>query len=347
MINAAERHVDRGNVGTRPGSRVGSPVAANVVRVVAAMLASATLTFLVAGAAAAQAPDRAPDQARANAEALRELPADAVTRLPRSDATDDPDTSPVWRKVRVSLFQDRPITTDSTDVVVLESPARADDAAVVPIAIRARFDQSEVRYIERLYLIVDRNPSPISAIFHLTTLSGRADIETRIRVEDYSFIRAVAELNDGSLHMATRFIKASGGCSAPAGRDMAQAMANLGRWRMRVEGQPEAGRPALAQLMISHPNEAGLAMDQVSRTYASPHFVRQVEVTYGGKPVLTADIDFSISENPNFRFYFTPRDDEGQLAVHFVDNQDLAFDGAIVVPGAGVAAASTGARAGQ
>ena len=333
MINAPEWHSLR-----HPGAGSRSAGLLGTATVLVMMLA-----WLAAGNAAAQVPNPSP----ADAGTLSSLTADASTRLARSEASDDPDASPIWQKVRVSLFRDRPITTGSTDVVALESPARAEDAAVVPIAIRARFDQSEARYIQRLYLIVDRNPSPISAIFNLTTLSGRADIETRIRVEDYSFIRAVAELNDGSLHMATRFIKASGGCSAPAGRDMAQAMANLGRWRMRVEGQPEAGRPAMAQLMISHPNEAGLAMDQVSRTYATPHFVRQIEVTYGGKPVLTADIDFSISENPNFRFYFTPRDDEGQLAVHFVDNQDLAFEGAIVVPGAGIAAATTGARAGH
>lgn len=307
------------------GSGVGAARIALTLSLMAAIALSLTTTV-----ALAESP----------AESPRLSPEASSTRLPRSEATDDPDASPVWQKVRLSLFQSRPIAADAGEVVALESPLRAEDAAVVPIAIRARFDQSVDRHIRRLYLIVDRNPSPVSAIFHLTPLSGRADIETRIRVEDFSFIRAVAELNDGSLHMATRFIKASGGCSAPAGRDQAQAMANLGRWRMRVEGQPEAGKPALAQLMISHPNEAGLAMDQVSRSYATPHFVRHIEVTYGGEPVLTADIDFSISENPNFRFYFTPRGEAGRLDVHFVDNQDLAFDGSIVVPGAGVAATS-------
>jgi sulfur-oxidizing protein SoxY len=258
--------------------------------------------------------------------------AQQVADTQRGDAV-DPEASPIWQKVRVSLFQSRPIAGAASHVVTLESPSRAADAAVVPIAIRAQFDQSESRYIEKLYLIVDKNPSPVSAVFTLSPLSGRADIETRIRVEDYSFIRAVAELNDGSLHMATRFIKASGGCSAPAGRDMAQAMANLGRWKLRLEGEPQAGQPLQAQLMISHPNESGLAMDQLTRTYASPHFVRQVEVSYGGQRVLSADIDFSISENPNFRFWFTPGERAGELAVKFVDNKDLAFDGSVGVPG--------------
>jgi sulfur-oxidizing protein SoxY len=80
----------------------------------------------------------------------------------------------------------------------------------------------------------------------------------------------------------------------------------------------------LAQLMISHPNDSGLAMDQVTRTYAQPHFVRQVDVSYAGKPVMRADVDFSISENPNFRFYFVPGVG-GDLEAKVVDNQDLAF----------------------
>jgi sulfur-oxidizing protein SoxY len=65
-------------------------------------------------------------------------------------------------------------------------------------------------------------------------------------------------------------------------------------------------------------------MDQVTRTYATPHFVREVDVSYAGKSVMRADVDFSISENPNFRFYFVPGDG-GELQAKVVDNQDLAF----------------------
>ncbi|MET0441728.1 MAG: thiosulfate oxidation carrier complex protein SoxZ, partial [Casimicrobiaceae bacterium] len=40
--------------------------------------------------------------------------------------------------------------------------------------------------------------------------------------------------------------------------------------------------------------------------------------------VMNADVDFSISENPNFRFYFVPTG-EGELEARVVDNQDLEF----------------------
>ncbi len=251
----------------------------------------------------------------------------------------DPETNAIWKKVRADLFSGKTIGT-SGDVVVLETPKRAEDAAVVPIAIRAQFPQTKNRYIEKLWLIIDNNPSPIAAIFQFTPESGRADIETRIRVEQYSHIRAIALTNDGKLQMATNYIKASGGCSAPASKDALAAKATLGKMRLRVDDVLAAGRPALAQLMISHPNDSGLAMDQLTRTYASPHFVRNIEVRYGGKLVLSADVDFSISENPNFRFYFTP-DSGDELDVKVVDNQDLEFTGSLKLGPARMEAAST------
>ena len=249
---------------------------------------------------------------------------------------DNPDANPTWQKVRAGLFQSRPIASATDDVISLDVPVRAEDASIVPISIKTRFAQTPARYIDKVYLIIDNNPSPISAIFTFTPLSGRADIETRVRIDEYSHVRAIAETNDGQLHMTTRFVKASGGCSAPPGKDAQAALATMGRMKFRIEvdasgnkaGAQSGDQPVLAQLMISHPNNSGLAMDQTSRLFTPPHFVRQVNITYAGQPVMSADVDFSISENPNFRFYFLPRG-EGELKAEVVDSNDLRFDTAL------------------
>ena len=241
---------------------------------------------------------------------------------------DNPEASAIWQKVRASLFQSRPIAAATDDIISLELPVRAEDAAIVPIAIKTRMLQSAARHIDKVYLIVDNNPSPISAIFQFTPLSGRADIETRIRIDEYTHVRAIAETNDGQLHMATRFLKAAGGCSAPPGKDAQAALASLGRMKFRVEGDANGKEPVLAQLMISHPNHSGLALDQVSRLFTPAHFIRQVRITYGGQPVMSADVDFSISENPNFRFYFMPNGD-AELRAEVVDSNDLRFESAL------------------
>ena len=235
-----------------------------------------------------------------------------------------------WQQLRKSLFGDRPISANATDVLSIDAPIRADDAAIVPVAIKAQFAQTPARHIRKIHLVIDNNPSPMGAVFSFTPDSGRADIETRVRVEEYTNVRAIAELNDGKLMMVSRFLKASGGCSAPAGKDLAEAMARLGRMKMRVEGPVVAGKPALAQLMISHPNVSGLAIDQLTRLAPAPHFVRRISVTYAGKPVLQADVDFSLSENPSLRFNFLAQP-EGELVAEIVDTEDRSFSTRLLV----------------
>lgn len=249
---------------------------------------------------------------------------------PAARAADENPENEIWLKVKHALFADRSIIEGAEPIVQLEAPGRAEDAAVVPISIRTNIPQSPERHVRKLYLIIDRNPSPVGAVFTLTPDSGRADIETRIRIEEYTFVRAVAELDDGRLYMAKRYVKASGGCSAPAGKDQAAALARLGKMRFRLDREVAMNEPNLAQLMISHPNNSGLAMDQLTRLYVPAHFVRKIDVTYAGKPVLSAEVDFSISENPNFRFYFVPKG-EGELKAEVVDSNDLKFESSIKV----------------
>ncbi|ATE60791.1 quinoprotein dehydrogenase-associated SoxYZ-like carrier [Thauera sinica] len=247
-----------------------------------------------------------------------------------ADPALDAEANPMWLQVRDSLFAGRAIHTPADDVLQLEAPARAEDAAIVPIAVRTRLAQTDARYIRSIYLIIDNNPSPLGAIFHFTPASGRADIETRVRIDAYTHVRAVAETSDGRLYMSTRFVKASGGCSAPPGKDAQAALATLGRMRLRIDGEPAAGRPVLAQLMVSHPNHSGLAMDQLTRHYTPAHYVRTVRVSYAGEPVMSAEVDFSISENPNFRFYFQPAG-QGELKAEVVDSNALRFETALLV----------------
>lgn len=82
--------------------------------------------------------------------------------------------------------------------------------------------------------------------------------------------------------------------------------------------------------MISHPNDSGMVMDQVTRQYAPAYFVRKVDVSYRGRSVLSADLDFSISENPNLRFCFLPSQ-EGELRAEILDSHDLEFKAAVKV----------------
>lgn len=229
--------------------------------------------------------------------------------------------------LRDAFFADREIIED--DLITLEAPIRAENAAIVPIAVRAGIPQTEDRYIRTIWLFVDKNPGPLVGKFHFTPKSGRADLGLRLRVDAYSPVRAIAETNDGELHMSRRFVKASGGCSAPASSGDS-ARENLGKMKFILANDDDRGEsspvssPMLARLMIRHPNRSGLQMDQVTRLYAPAEFVEQVKVSFEGQEIFSAETSFAVSENPSFRFYFRPQE-EGELTAEVSDTEGRHF----------------------
>lgn len=235
-------------------------------------------------------------------------------------AEPDPAKSPYWEGTRRLMFGDRPLL-DGRDVIRVYLATRADDASTVPVSVKAQLDQRPDRYIRRIYLVVERNPSPAAGIFEFTLQSGRAQVETRLRFEDFSHVRAIAEMNDGQLYMAARWVKAAGGCSAPGEKNQVPPEL-LGRMRLRFDDDIRYNELNLVQLMVRHPQESALAADfDGSRV---PRFVRSVVVTYNDVPVFSAQVDFSLSENPNFRFFFVPAG-KGMLRVEVEDTHDQHY----------------------
>lgn len=229
-----------------------------------------------------------------------------------------------WPQIRETLFAERPLE-DGSALLALEAPARAEDAAVVPVTVRALIPQRPDRYIRAIHLIIDQNPAPVAAVFRLFPESGDATISTRVRVNEYTSVHAVAETSDGVLHVVERFVKAAGGCSAPALKDKAVAMARLGQMRLRPRGPFTPGVPNEVQLLISHPNYSGLQIDQISRNWIPPDYVRKIAVSYGGRPVLEVEGDISLSEDPSITFRFVPRQPD-TLKVAVEDSSDRHFE---------------------
>ncbi len=220
-------------------------------------------------------------------------------------ADDDP-----WPSIHRGVFDNRPIAEED-GVVTLEAPYRAEDAAIVPLTMRIPADIAPD--VKSLTLVIDQNPSPIAATFHFGDAAGSGDrmLSTRVRVNMYSNVRAVVETKDGKLHMATKYVKASGGCSAPASKDAEEALASMGKMQIRTfDKTDDATKMAReAQVMIRHPNFTGMQMDQLTREYTPALFVENLEVKRGDDLVFSMEGGISISENPNFRFTFGPAGD--------------------------------------
>jgi sulfur-oxidizing protein SoxY len=230
-----------------------------------------------------------------------------------------------WDDIRQQLFGSEREILPATGIIALEAPYRALDAATVPIVVTAQIPQAEARYIRTLTLVVDDNPAPLVGTFHFSPANGIASISTRVRVNAYTNIRAIAETNDGKLHMAAAYVKAAGGCSAPASGDQELALARMGQMRMKQLGAWRQNEISEAQFMVSHPNYSGFQQDQVSQLWIPAHYVRRIELTLGGREILSFDGDISISENPSFRFFVKPQGSE-LLRARVVDSEDKVFE---------------------
>jgi sulfur-oxidizing protein SoxY len=229
-----------------------------------------------------------------------------------------------WRAggLKETYFGDREII-ENEEVIALDVPGRAEDGAKVPVHIQAVISQTEQRYIKTVTLLIDANPVPLAGTFMFTPKSGKADLRMRVRVDNYTAIRAIAETNDGQLYMSSRFVKASGGCSAPMASDLDSALSRLGKMKIRTTTQASAvATPVM--LNISHPNITGLQMNEIPRSYLPPHFIQEIKVTFNDETVMTAETDVSISSDPSFGFYFVP-DQAGELRAEFTDSQGKTF----------------------
>ena len=231
-----------------------------------------------------------------------------------------------WHDLQQAIFGDKQLQ-DGQGILQLEAPVRALDAALVPITITL----TGAKAIKGVYLVIDDNPSPLAA--HVT-FGPAADphlLKLRVRVNQYTQMHAVAETADGQLYEVMKFVKAAGGCSAPAGSDDAVALKDIGRMKLRLLSDFTLGKPVQAQLMIRHPNFNGMQMDQVTRQYTPAHFIQSADVSYNGQLVFHLDSDISLSTDPVIGFDFVPQD-KGLMKVDVHDSENLKFSHSFEIP---------------
>ncbi len=227
-----------------------------------------------------------------------------------------------WSDLKTQLFNEARIAEDDA-FVSLDAPPRAEDAALTPVKMTIHMPKGDARRVVKLSLVIDENPMPLAGEFTLGPKADVASIATRVRVNAYTNMRLIAELSDGSLHMTKAYVKAAGGCSAPASKSPDEAKANLGKMKLRVIDDAASGRGDFV-VMLRHPNNSGLQMDQITRLYTPARYVDHFAVYQGDDLIFSVEGGISISEDPNFRFDFA-RSDAKTLRIEASDIDNAHF----------------------
>ena len=224
-----------------------------------------------------------------------------ATTLVHAQSAEPPE---LWPFLAKTIFQDRSMTSgDGT--ITLHAPNHADDSSIVPMKVELDGAAPPVR---KVTLVIDQNPAPMAASFTIGPRSGLTMIAARFRVNDYTHVHAVAEMASGQLQVVDRYVKAAGGCSAPSAKNMDEIASNMGRMKFREIPAADLANAQRreAQIMIRHPNNSGMQMDQGTGRYIPARYVDHVVVKQGNDLIFEMTGGISISEDPNFRFTYVP-----------------------------------------
>ncbi len=228
----------------------------------------------------------------------------------------------LWDVTKEAFFAKRDI--QEVDFLKIDAPRRAESGAQVPVTYS--YDRAAAKgvVLKKIYSIVDANPIPMTAIYHLTDALGNFQLSTRVRYETDSFIHLVGEDADGKLYMAKREIRAAGGCGGMVENDEAAIRAVAGKIKLKVDEPVKFGSPVSTTFNIRHTMRTGLQRDLVSQGYVPAFYIKKVDFTYNGNPLMTIDVGVGTAEDPYFKFDFIPAA-PGKLEVTATDNEGKVF----------------------
>jgi sulfur-oxidizing protein SoxY len=97
--------------------------------------------------------------------------------------------------------------------IKLDVPEIAENGLVVPVNVEVESPMTEADHVKAVHIWADGNPQPGIVSYSFTPACGKASAATRMRLAQTQNIVCVAEMSNGSLHMAKANVKVTiGGC---------------------------------------------------------------------------------------------------------------------------------------
>jgi len=253
-----------------------------------------------------------------------------------------------WDDISGMLFENRPLEMQAAGLD-LHAPYRATDDRRVMLGGRVTLPAGTL--IRKVYLVIDENPMPVSAVFEMQRDTSHFAFDASMRLNGPSDIHLVVETADGRLLVRQGASKTSGlgACAAPPGTDPKLALKTLGQMTVEVAdagGAAQrlaklAGTAPLAvpgdmpgngdgprdarrvTINFDHPSHSGLQMDQITLLFLPARFIQTVALKADGKPMFTMTGSISLSENPALAVDLPPQ--TTAITVHMADTEGATF----------------------
>ncbi len=108
------------------------------------------------------------------------------------------------------LYSDRKMLDGK---IKLDLPQIAENGLVVPVNIEVDSPMTEADHVKTVHIFADGNPLPGIVSYTFSPACGKAAAATRMRLAQTQNIICIAEMSNGTLHMAKAEVKVTiGGC---------------------------------------------------------------------------------------------------------------------------------------
>jgi sulfur-oxidizing protein SoxY len=130
----------------------------------------------------------------------------AALLVPRMSIADEQGVAAEIKK----LYADKKMESGK---IKLDVPEIAENGLVVPLNVEVESPMTEADYVKAVHVFADGNPLPGIITYRFTPACGKASASTRMRLAQTQNIVCVAEMSNGTLHMAKANVKVTiGGC---------------------------------------------------------------------------------------------------------------------------------------
>jgi sulfur-oxidizing protein SoxY len=97
--------------------------------------------------------------------------------------------------------------------IAIDLPEIAENGNTVPLSIKVDSPMNADDYVTEILVVGDSNPNPGIVKFHLTPMSGRAEVATRIRLGGTGNVTVAAKTSTGKVYSDRKSVKVTvGGC---------------------------------------------------------------------------------------------------------------------------------------
>lgn len=184
----------------------------------------------------------------------------------------------------------------------LDMPSVSENGSAVPMTVRIDHPMTSDEYIESIRVFATDNPNDEVVDFYLTPLLGRAEVSSRVRVNESQTLYAVARSNTGQVYVASADVRVTVGGCLMVSEDLIH---KFGDARVAPPRSASPGEPSEIRTLVTHPMETGLR-EGPDGSLLPRRLLDTLTVEYEGDTVLTVNMHTAVSENPYMRFFMAP-----------------------------------------